>query len=143
MKSGGIAKVRFFTRIFLAAFGLFPWNSVPQLLPELILMPQLSHINVYTLSSWTRVTLIPLLLVRHHQPIYALPNGTSTDNDYFDELWCDPKNKNIPYSESFWDLLWKKEMTAIAFTALDSIVYYLGGLRYFPLRSYARQQCVK
>jgi squalene-hopene/tetraprenyl-beta-curcumene cyclase len=84
-----------------------------------------------------------MMLVRHHQPIYALPNGTSVENDYLDELWCDPKNKNIPYTASFWDLLWKKEMTSMAFTALDSIIYYLGGLRHFPLRRYARQQCVK
>lgn len=29
IQSGGVAKVRIFTRIFLAQFGLFPWGAVP------------------------------------------------------------------------------------------------------------------
>jgi squalene-hopene/tetraprenyl-beta-curcumene cyclase len=32
--SGGVAKVRIFTRIFLAQFGLFPWDAVPQIPTE-------------------------------------------------------------------------------------------------------------
>jgi squalene-hopene/tetraprenyl-beta-curcumene cyclase len=34
ISAGGIAKVRVFTRIFLAQFGLFPWDAVPQIPTE-------------------------------------------------------------------------------------------------------------
>ena len=34
ISAGGIAKVRVFTRIFLAQFGLFPWDAVPQIPAE-------------------------------------------------------------------------------------------------------------
>ena len=34
IRSGGVAKVRIFTRIFLAQFGLFPWDAVPQIPTE-------------------------------------------------------------------------------------------------------------
>ena len=97
---GGLAKVRVFTRLFFAQFGLFPWDAVPQLQTEFILMPSQSPVNLYTLSSWARSTTVPLLLIRHHQPMYALPNGLSSDNDFLDELWLDAdrKNKVVPYS---------------------------------------------
>lgn len=51
LPAGGIVKVRVFTRIFLAMFGLFSWSAVPQLPSELILMPPSAPINIYTLSS--------------------------------------------------------------------------------------------
>ncbi|KAL3476589.1 squalene cyclase [Aspergillus californicus] len=73
--AGGVAKVRVFTRIFLATFGLFPWDAIPQLPVELILLPSFCPINIYSFSSWARGTIAPLLLICHHQPVYALPNG--------------------------------------------------------------------
>ncbi|KAK7986873.1 squalene cyclase [Apiospora saccharicola] len=85
-QNGGVAKVRFFTRFFLATFGLFPWSAIPQLPAELILLPASSPLNIYTLSSWARSTMIPVLVVAHHKPLYALPNGRSADNDFLDEL---------------------------------------------------------
>lgn len=38
ISAGGIEKVRIFTRIYLATFGLFPWDAVPELPAELILV---------------------------------------------------------------------------------------------------------
>ncbi|RHZ67370.1 terpene cyclase/mutase family protein [Aspergillus thermomutatus] len=90
---GGVARVRMLTRIYLAMFGLFPWTAVPELPPEFILAPASAPINIYRMSSWARGMIVPLLIVRHHQPIYALPNGASASNDYLDELWCDPTDK--------------------------------------------------
>ena len=36
---GGIGGARVFTRIWLALFGLWPWEEIPQLPPELVLLP--------------------------------------------------------------------------------------------------------
>jgi squalene-hopene/tetraprenyl-beta-curcumene cyclase len=145
MKShGGVEKVRFFTRFFLATFGLFPWSAMPQIPAELILMPPSSPLNIYTLSSWARSTMIPVLVVAHHQPVYALPNGQSSDNDYLDELWVNPGDKNVPFAPPLSSLFWQREYIQFGFTAMDKVIAKLGnGLRNFkPLRDRSRQMCI-
>ena len=97
---GGIAGVRVFTRINLALFGLFPWDAVPAVPPELILLPSWSPINVYRISSWARSTMVPLFVVSHHRPAFALPNGRSPDNGWLDHLWLEPTQKSVPYRPS-------------------------------------------
>jgi squalene-hopene/tetraprenyl-beta-curcumene cyclase len=115
---GGLEKMRVFTRINLAMFGLFPWEAVPTMLPELILCPPSSPANIYALSSWARGTMVPLLILFHKKPLFALPNGRSVDNDWLDHLWINPKNKRIPYSEPLLSVLratgasWKAFFTA-------------------------------
>ncbi|KAK8075881.1 hypothetical protein PG997_010544 [Apiospora hydei] len=125
--NGGLAKVRFFTRFFLATFGLIPWEAIPQLPAELILMPASCPLNIYNLSSWARSTIIPVLIVAHHKPLYALPNGRSPDNDFLDELWVDPKNKNVPFAPPLSTLAWEKEWIQLFFTAVDKILAIAGG----------------
>ena len=137
---GGIATARIFTRIYLATFGLFPWSAIPEMPAELILLPSWAPINIYVLSSWARSTIVPLLIICHHRPLYPLPNGIDANNDYLDELWCNPSDKNVPYCPSN---LWTTDKLAFAFSAIDTVLHYLGGLRYFPLRSYAIRQCLK
>lgn len=144
LKAGGVAKVRIFTRIFLATFGLFPWTAVPQLPVELILLPSILPINIYRLASWARGTIAPLLIVCHHQPVYALPNGRFTTNDYLDELWADATSKNVPYGPSLQSHLEQGDYIGLAFSILDKALYQMNGLRFVPfLRSYARGQCIK
>ena len=139
---GGVAKVRIFTRIYLATFGLFDWRAVPELPAELIFMPSWAPINIYSFSSWARSTIIPLLIISHHQPIYSLPNGRSAQNDFLDELWLNSIDKAVPYTEP---VVKAQNIDKIArlFTVIDKVIYQLGGLRSFPLRKYARRQCVK
>ncbi|QRD81424.1 terpenoid cyclases/protein prenyltransferase alpha-alpha toroid [Aspergillus flavus] len=144
LNAGGVAKVRVFTRIFLATFGLFPWKAVPQLPVELILLPSACPINIYKFASWARGTIAPLLIICHHQPVYALPNGVFAENEYLDELWQDPTNKSEPYSPSIWELLSQGDITGLTFSLLDKLLYQLNGLRSIPLlRSYALKQCMK
>ncbi|KAF7164916.1 hypothetical protein CNMCM5623_009316 [Aspergillus felis] len=137
LSAGGVAGVRMLTRCYLAMFGLFPWAAVPELPPELILAPNSAFINIYRLSSWTRGVIIPLLVMRHHQPIYPLPNGLSASNNYLDELWCNPADKLVPYTPPGFDL------TQNSFWAIDYLLHFLGGpLRISPLRRYAVQKCI-
>lgn len=144
LKAGGIARVRIFTRIFLATFGLFPWSAVPELPVELMLLPSICPINIYKFASWARGTIAPLLIICHHQPVYSLPNGKSTDNDYLDELWVDCTNKSVPYGLPLWDLMSQGEFAGLAFGVLDKVLYQLNGLRSIPLiRAYARKQCIQ
>ncbi|KAK8109493.1 terpene cyclase [Apiospora kogelbergensis] len=145
-RCGGVAAVRIFTRIFFAQFGLFPWDAVPQLPAEFILCPSFAPINVYRLSSWARSTLIPLLIIRHHQKIYPLPEGgdqPDPHSKYLDELWLHPGNKNIPYGPSL-ARPWESDLWSLMFGSIDTALYWLGGLKpFWPVRRYARRKCVE
>lgn len=141
VRNGGVEGVRFFTRFFLATFGLVPWTAIPQMPAELILLPTFMFLNIYVLSSWARSTLIPILLVRHHEPVYALPNGQSANNNFLDELWCNPGEKNIPFALPLWDLLRRYQWIEFAFTLLDHILALFGGLRRWPCRHMALKRC--
>jgi squalene-hopene/tetraprenyl-beta-curcumene cyclase len=94
---GGLARVRIFTRINFALFGLWPWEAVPAIPPEVIFLPDAAPVNVYRLASWARSTMVPLFVIFHHRPLFALPNGRTPENGWLDHLWLDPSNKRIPY----------------------------------------------
>ncbi|ERF72956.1 hypothetical protein EPUS_05037 [Endocarpon pusillum Z07020] len=117
-------------------------GGVEKMPAELILMPPSFFLNIYTLSSWARSTLIPCLIIRHHDPVYALPNGRSADNDFLDELWSNPRNKNIPFASPLSTMLWKGDYIEYGFTLFDNILGLLGGLKHSPNRGLARKKCV-
>lgn len=129
---GGIAKVRIFTRINLACFGLFPWDAIPVVPAEFILMPARAPINIYRLSSWARSTMVPLFITLHHKPIFALPNGRSANNGWLDHLWVDAGSKNIPYSAKMREILKKEGLSARSFfVAADKALRTAGKAKNF------------
>ncbi|PYH94738.1 squalene cyclase [Aspergillus ellipticus CBS 707.79] len=142
INNGGVEKVRFFTRFFLATFGLVPWSAIPQMPAEFILMPASSPLNIYTLSSWARSTLVPILIVRHHEPVYALPNGRSPNNSFLEELWCNPADKNVPYAPPLLDQVRNGDFLKFSFTVADRIIGMFGSLKYTPLRDISRRKCI-
>lgn len=105
LRNGGLEKLRIFTRIFFAMFGLVPWNAIPAIPPEAILLPPQAPVNVFALSSWARGTMIPLFIIAHHRPVYALPNGKSDKNTYLDHLWLNPADKIVPYAAPWTQML--------------------------------------
>jgi len=74
-EAGGIGAARVFTRIWLALFGLWSWDELPQLPPELVLMRPELPLSVYRFSCWARQTIVPLTVVLHYRPVRNLPPG--------------------------------------------------------------------
>jgi squalene-hopene/tetraprenyl-beta-curcumene cyclase len=72
---GGIASTRVFTRIWLALFGEWPWDSLPVMPPELIYLPRWFPLNVYDWACWARQTIVPLTVVCSLRPVRSLPFG--------------------------------------------------------------------
>jgi squalene-hopene/tetraprenyl-beta-curcumene cyclase len=70
---GGIGGARVFTRIWLALFGLWPWDEIPQLPPELVLLKPWLPLSVYDFACWARQTVVPLTVVLHYRPVRNLP----------------------------------------------------------------------
>lgn len=86
--------------------------------------------------------MVPLLIISHHRPIFALPNGRSAQNDFLDELWNNSLRKDVPYTKPLMDL-WRADRIKFAFATIDTVLSYFNGLRSFFLRGYARRQCVQ
>ncbi len=78
---GGIEGARVFTHVWLALFGLWSWEEVPALPPEIVLLPAWVPLNVYDFACWARQTIVALSLVKAHRPVRGLRFG-------LDELRC-------------------------------------------------------
>jgi squalene-hopene/tetraprenyl-beta-curcumene cyclase len=70
---GGVAASRVFTRIWLAMFGLWSWDDLPNLPPELIHLPSWFPLNIYDWGCWARQTVVPLTIVATLRPCRPLP----------------------------------------------------------------------
>ena len=73
--AGGVEATRVFTRIWLALFGLWSWDDLPELPPEMIFLPRWFPLNVYDWACWARQTVVPLTIVGAHRPVRPLPFG--------------------------------------------------------------------
>ncbi|MBD0291523.1 MAG: squalene--hopene cyclase, partial [Thermoleophilia bacterium] len=70
---GGIGASRVFTRLWLALLGIWPWEEIPQIPVEIVLLPPRAPFSIYDFACWARQTLVALALVMHHRPVRALP----------------------------------------------------------------------
>lgn len=70
LELGGANRARFFTRLWLAVLGKYPWEALPAAPPEVMLMPSRSPISVYRFASWARGTFVPLLVVLSRNPTF-------------------------------------------------------------------------
>ncbi|MET9349032.1 squalene--hopene cyclase [Streptomyces termitum] len=86
---GGIAGCRVFTRIWLALFGWWRWEDLPELPPELIYLPRWFPLNIYDFGCWARQTIVPLTVVSAKRPVRPAPFP-------LDELHTDPADPAPP-----------------------------------------------
>jgi squalene-hopene/tetraprenyl-beta-curcumene cyclase len=67
--AGGLPRSRVFTRIWLSLFGLWSWDDLPALPPEVILLGPRVPLNIYDFACWARQTVVPLTVVAAHRPV--------------------------------------------------------------------------
>ncbi len=87
LRVGGLERVNSFEKVYLALFGLYPWDQVPALPPELILLPRWFPFNIYEISCWSRTILVPLSVVYAGRPAWVRAPFS------LEELWRDPARK--------------------------------------------------
>jgi squalene-hopene/tetraprenyl-beta-curcumene cyclase len=90
---GGLERARVFTHIWLALFGAWPWEHVPALPAEMMLLPPWVPLNPYDFACWARQTVVALAVVLSYRPQRSLPFA-------IDELrgpaaWSPPKPKSV------------------------------------------------
>jgi squalene-hopene/tetraprenyl-beta-curcumene cyclase len=74
---GGLSATRVFTRIWLALFGEWSWDDLPDLPPEMIFLPKWFPLNIYDWACWARQTIVPLTIVGSLRP--TRPLGVTLD----------------------------------------------------------------
>jgi squalene-hopene/tetraprenyl-beta-curcumene cyclase len=72
-QAGGLEGSRVFTRLWMALFGLWSWDHLPALPPEVILLPSWFPLNIYDFACWARQTIVPLTVIAAHRPVRPLP----------------------------------------------------------------------
>ena len=76
---GGLSKTRVFTRYWLAMLGEWPWEKTPNLPPEVIRFPSWFSLNIYSLASWARATVVPLCVLSARRFAKPLPEDRRLD----------------------------------------------------------------
>nr|WP_234348680.1 MULTISPECIES: squalene--hopene cyclase [Streptomycetaceae] len=128
--AGGIAAARVFTRIWLALFGWWPWERLPEMPPEIIFLPRWLPLNIYAFGCWARQTIVPLTVVSSHRPVRPAPFPLT-------ELHTDP---NDPYPHrplapaTTWDGLFER---------LDKALHAYHRRAFRPLRRLALSQACR
>ena len=71
--SGGLTATRVFTRMWLALSGLWSWDDLPVIPPEVIYLPSWFPLNIYDWGCWARQTIVALAVVSSFKPSKPLP----------------------------------------------------------------------
>jgi len=126
-ENGGIAATRVFTRIWLALFGWYPWDRLPELPPEVIFFPKSFPLSIYAFASWARGTIVPLTVVSALRPVRPAPFELT-------ELHSDPADPfpQKPFAPvTTWDGLFER---------LDRVLHFYHHRAVRPLRRLAMRQ---
>ncbi len=75
LRLGGIPRMNTYSKLYLALLGQFPWQYLPSIPVEMILLPTWAPFHIYKMSSWSRAMLIPLAIINHFKPTRELPEA--------------------------------------------------------------------
>ena len=81
---GGIERTNTYARLYLALLGQIPWDAVPTIPVEFLLLPRWLPVNLYAVSSWTRAMVVPLAIINHYKPTRAIPEERGIRELYLD-----------------------------------------------------------
>jgi len=68
LRLGGVPRMNTFSKLALALIGLFPWEYVPTIPCEVLLLGKWFHVNFWDMSNWSRAMLVPLAIINHFKP---------------------------------------------------------------------------
>ena len=79
---GGVPRMNTFSKLYLALIDLFPWEYVPTIPCEVLLIGKWFHVNFWDMSNWSRAMLVPLAIINHFKP--TRPVSVTLDELYPD-----------------------------------------------------------
>lgn len=88
LSAGGVMRANTVTKVWLALFGQFEYRGIPSIPPELALFPNWLYFNIYEFASWSRETIMALMLILNNKPVCNIP-----ENARISELYVEPEGK--------------------------------------------------
>ncbi|MFY9692267.1 MAG: squalene--hopene cyclase, partial [Xanthobacteraceae bacterium] len=82
---GGAERANVFTRCLLALYGIVPWQAVPEMPVEIMLLPKWFPFHLDKISYWSRTVIVPLLVLMAKKPRAVNAKGVSIG-----ELFLEP-----------------------------------------------------
>jgi squalene-hopene/tetraprenyl-beta-curcumene cyclase len=79
---GGVPRMNTFSKLYLALLGLYPWDYVPTIPCEVILIGKWFYVNFNEMSSWSRSMLVPLAIINHFKPTRPPKKGFNLNELY-------------------------------------------------------------
>jgi len=79
---GGVPRMNTFSKLYLALLGLYPWEYVPTIPCEVLLIGKWFHVNFWEMSNWSRAMLVPLAIINHFKPTRPLERNIKLDELY-------------------------------------------------------------
>ena len=132
MENGGVRGCRVFTKIFMAMLGQCSWDPVPSMPVEIMLTPNWFYFNVHEMSSWSRGTVVPLLVIYAFKPVYPVAEELGIK-----ELFTGA-DRNLSVKSKKSGFNWPN-----AFLFLDKCLKTLEKLPWNPIRKVALRRAVK
>jgi squalene-hopene/tetraprenyl-beta-curcumene cyclase len=77
-----VPRMNTFSKLYLALLGLFPWEYVPTIPCEVLLIGKWFHVNFWDMSNWSRAMLVPLAIINHFKPTRTPKNPVTLDELY-------------------------------------------------------------
>lgn len=68
LRLGGIPRMNTYAKLYLALLGQFPWEKLPTIPVEMLLLPDRFPFSLYQMSSWSRAMIVPLAILNHLRP---------------------------------------------------------------------------
>jgi squalene-hopene/tetraprenyl-beta-curcumene cyclase len=124
---GGAVHSNVFTRFMLAMFGVLPWNSVPVLPVEIMLLPMWSPFHINKISYWARTTIVPLMVLAALKPRAQNKSRVGIDELFLQDPATIGMTARAPHQSCGWFML---------FRSLDVVLRNIEPL--FPKRLRAR-----
>src|SRR5438874_3527549 len=116
LRLGGIPKMNTFSKLYLALLGQFPWQYLPTIPVEMVLLPSWAPLHIYKLSSWSRAMLLTLGVINHFKPTRVLPGDKQLHELY--PLGTEHKDFRLPRAQRFFT--WRN-----FFLTLDDVLKFL------------------
>jgi squalene-hopene/tetraprenyl-beta-curcumene cyclase len=131
LRLGGIPQMNTFSKLYLALLGQFPWQYLPTIPVEMVLLPSWAPFQIYKMSSWSRAMLIPLAIINHFKSTRILPGEKQLHELY--PLGTEHSDFRLPRSERFWT--WRN-----FFLRVDEVLKFLHPLGFRPMRKRALEE---
>jgi squalene-hopene/tetraprenyl-beta-curcumene cyclase len=131
LDQGGVSQANVFTKTWLALFGQYEWRGTPSIPPEIILLPNWFYFHIYEFASWSRETIMALVVVLTQKPVCHIPESSRID-----ELFLEPPDERdyrLGKIERIWS--WRS-----FFIFLDSFFKIWERLPFHPVRKFAMRR---